>query len=294
MTIMALELINQIIQGALIGGLYVLFAIGLSLSLGVMRFVNIAHGDLIVLASFILMSCSAILGLSPFIAAALLMPVAFVAFYGLQRLLLQRLVGTNLLGVILVTFGLAIVIQNGLLQTYGPDTRKLSGGALELKSISIGGGLSIGLFPLLVFATAVIVIFALDRFLYRTSIGSRIRAVADDPSAANLIGLPSAKIYGIAMGVVGLTVMSAASCMSVWTNFDPEIGPSRLLIAFEVVVLGGLGSLWGTLVGGIIIGVAQNLGAQLDAAWQILAQHLVFLVILFLRPQGLFPRGSRT
>ena len=146
----------------------------------------------------------------------------------------------------------------------------------------------------MVFATAVIVIFALDRFLYRTSIGSRIRAVADDPSAANLIGLPSAKIYGIAMGVVGLTVMSAASCMSVWTNFDPEVGPSRLLIAFEVVVLGGLGSLWGTLVGGIIIGVAQNLGAQLDAAWQILAQHLVFLVILFLRPQGLFPRGPRT
>jgi branched-chain amino acid transport system permease protein len=293
-TIMALELINQIIQGALIGGLYVLFAIGLSLSLGVMRFVNIAHGDLIVLASFILMSFSAILGLSPFIAAALLMPAAFLAFYALQRLLLQRLVGTNLLGVILVTFGLAIVIQNGLLQTYGPDTRKLSGGALELKSISIGGGLSIGLYPLLVFATAVVVIFALDRFLYRTSIGSRIRAVADDPAAANLIGLPSAKIYGIAMGVVGLTVMSAACCMSVWTNFDPEIGPSRLLIAFEVVVLGGLGSLWGTLVGGIIIGVAQNLGAQVDAAWQILAQHLVFLVILFLRPQGLFPRGPRT
>ena len=117
-TIMALELINQIIQGALIGGLYVLFAIGLSLSLGVMRFVNIAHGDLIVLASFILMSFSAILGLSPFIAAALLMPVAFLSFYALQRLLLQRLVGTNLLGVILVTFGLAIVIQNGLLETY--------------------------------------------------------------------------------------------------------------------------------------------------------------------------------
>ena len=255
---MALELINQIIQGALIGGLYVLFAIGLSLSLGVMRFVNIAHGDLIVLASFILMSFSAILGLSPFIAAALLMPVAFLSFYALQRLLLQRLVGTNLLGVILVTFGLAIVIQNGLLETYGPDTRKLSGGALELKSINIGGGLSVGLYPLLVFATAVVVIFALDRFLYRTSIGSRIRAVADDPSAANLIGLHSAKIYGIAMGVVGLTVMSAACCMSVWTNFDPEIGPSRLLIAFEVVVLGGLGSLWGTLIGGIIIGVAAE------------------------------------
>jgi branched-chain amino acid transport system permease protein len=189
---MALELINQIIQGALIGGLYVLFAIGLSLSLGVMRFVNIAHGDLIVLASFVLMTFSTILGLSPFIAA-LLMPIAFIAFYVLQRLLLQRLVGTNLLGIILVPFGLAIVIQNGLLETYGPDTRKLSGGALELKSLSIGGGLSIGLYPLLVFATAVVAIFALDLFLYRTPIGSRIRAVADDPAAADLIGLPSAK-----------------------------------------------------------------------------------------------------
>lgn len=289
---MALELLNQVIQGTLIGGLYVLFAVGLSLSLGVMRFINIAHGDLIVLASFVLMSLSSLFGLSPFLAAALLMPFAFLAFYGLQRLLLQRVVGSNVLGVILVTFGLTIVIQNGLLQTYGPDTRKLSGGALELKSISIGGGLSVGLYPLLVFATAVVVIFALDLFLYRTSIGARIRAVADDPSAASLIGLPSAKIYAMAMGVVGLTVMAAACCMSVWTNFDPEIGPSRLLVAFEVVVLGGLGSLWGTLVGGVIIGVSQNLGAQLDAAWQILAQHLVFLIILFLRPQGLFPKGT--
>jgi branched-chain amino acid transport system permease protein len=126
--------------------------------------------------------------------------------------------------------------------------------------------------------------------LYRTRLGARIRAVSDDVAAADLVGLPSARIYAIAMGIVGVTVAISAGFMSVWTNFDPTSGPNRLLIAFEAVVLGGLGSLWGTLVGGIIIGVAQAIGAQVDAAWQLLAGHLVFLAIFMLRPEGLFPK----
>ncbi len=284
-------ILNLVVQGVLIGGLYALFALGLSLSLGVMRFVNIAHGDMIVLFSFVLMSLTGVLGWSPFIVALLITPIAFLAGYMLQRFLLQRTVGKGILPVLLVTFGLSIIIQNGLLQGYGPDTRKLSGGAIELASFRVGGLVDVGVYPLLVFLLAVAAIAGLDMFLYRTSTGARIRAVSDDPAAADLIGLTSARVYPIAMGIVGITMLAAACCMSVWTNFDPAIGPSRLLAAFEAVVLGGLGSLWGTLAGGIVIGIAQNFGSQIDASWQILAQHIVFLVALVLRPQGLFSRG---
>jgi branched-chain amino acid transport system permease protein len=282
---------NLVVQGVLIGGLYALFALGLSLSLGVMRFVNVAHGDMIVLISFLLMSLAGALGWSPFVVALLMVPIVFGAGYMLQRNLLQRTVGKGLLPILLVTFGLSIIIQNGLLEAYGPDTRKLSGGAIEVASVRVAGLIDVGLYPLAVFLLAVVSIGALDLFLYRTAAGARIRAVADDPAAADLIGLSTSRVYPVAMGVVAITMLVSACCMSIWTNFDPASGPSRLLSAFEAVVLGGLGSLWGTLVGGILIGVAQNIGAQVDASWQTLAQHLVFLVVLVLRPQGLFAKG---
>jgi branched-chain amino acid transport system permease protein len=285
------NIFNLIVQGVLIGGLYALFALGLSLSLGVMRFVNVAHGDLIVLFSFVLMSLAGALGWSPFVVALLVIPLAFGAGYLLQRHLLQKTVGKGILPILLITFGLSIIIQNGLLEAYGPDTRKLSGGAIEIASVRAAGLVDIGLYPLAVFLLAVVSIAALDLLLYRTAVGARIRAVADDPDSADLIGLSTTRVYPLAMGIVAITMLVAACCMSVWTNFDPAIGPSRLLAAFEAVVLGGLGSLWGTLVGGIVIGLAQNIGAQFDASWQTLAQHLVFLVVLVLRPQGLFARG---
>jgi branched-chain amino acid transport system permease protein len=199
--------------------------------------------------------------------------------------------GAGVLPVILVTFGLSIIIQNGLLEAYGADTRKISGGALETATLALGGGISVGVLPLLIFAAAIAMVVALDRLLYRTDIGAKIRAVSDDVAAADLIGLSSARIYAIAMAIIFVTVAVAACFMAVRTNFDPAYGPSRLLIAFEAVVLGGLGSLWGTLAGGILLGVAQSIGAQFDAAWQMLAGHLLFLLVLIVRPQGLFPKG---
>jgi len=282
---------NQIVQGILLGGLYALFAMGLSLSVGVMRFVNIAHGDFIVLASFLLLSLTTALGISPFLALLLILPFAFIAGFALQRILLQRVTGAGVLPVILVTFGLSIIIQNGLLEAYGADTRKISGGALETATLTVGAGISIGVLPLLIFGTAIAMVTALDGLLYRTRIGAKIRAVTDDVAAADLIGLPSARIYAIAMAIIFATVAVAACFTAVRTNFDPAYGPSRLLIAFEAVVLGGLGSLWGTLAGGILLGVAQSIGAQFDAAWQMLAGHLLFLLVLVLRPQGLFPKS---
>ena len=283
--------INQILQGVLLGGLYAMFAMGLSLSVGILRFVNIAHGDLIVAASFLLLSLTTQLGLPPLLAVAITLPIAFAVGYCLQLLLFQKALGKNVLPIILVTFGLSIIIQNGLLGAYGADTRKVAGGAFETATLALGSGVNIGVLPLAIFLTAVAMIWALDRLLYATRIGARIRAVSDDVGTADLIGLPSARIYAIAMGIVGVTIAISAGFMSIWTNFDPTSGPSRLITAFEAVVLGGLGSLWGTLAGGIVLGVAQTLGAQVDAAWQVLAGHLVFLAVFFVRPQGLFPRA---
>jgi branched-chain amino acid transport system permease protein len=282
--------INQIVQGMLVGGLYAIFAMGLSLSVGIMRFVNIAHGDLIVLVSFMILTMTTVLGLPPLAAVLVTLPIAFAGFYLLQRFLLQRVLSESVLPVILVTFGLSIIIQNALLGIYGADTRKVAGGALETATLAPGGDINVGVLPLTIFLSAIVMVIALDRLLYKTRLGARIRAVADDLDSADLIGLPSARIYAIAMGIIGMTVAISAGFMSVWTNFDPSSGPSRLIIAFEAVVLGGLGSLWGTLLGGIILGVAQAIGAQFDAAWQQLAGHLVFLAIFVIRPEGLFPR----
>jgi branched-chain amino acid transport system permease protein len=282
--------VNQIVQGVLLGGLYATFAMGLSLSVGIMRFVNIAHGDLIVLVSFLILTLTTTLGLSPLLAVLVTVPITFLGGYLLQRLLLQRVLGKGVLPIILVTFGLSIIVQNGLLGTFGADTRKVAGGSFETATLVLGGGVNVGVLPLAIFLSAIAMVIVLDFVLYRTRLGARIRAVSDDVAAADLIGLPSARIYAVAMGIVGVTIAISAGFMSVWTNFDPTSGPSRLLVAFEAVVLGGLGSLWGTLIGGIIIGVAQAIGAQVDAAWQLLAGHIVFLVIFMIRPEGLFPK----
>ncbi len=287
---MAAVWINQLLQGILLGGLYTLFATGLSLSAGVMRFVNIAHGDFIVLTCFILLVLTTSLGLNPVIATLIVLPIAFLFGFGLQRFLLQRVVGENLHLIILVTFGLSIIIENGLLEGFGPDTQKISGGWMETATVALGHGINVGLFQVVTFAAAVMLVAVLDLLLYRTGIGAKIRAVSDDVAAADLIGLSSVRIYAIAMGISFVTIGVAAGFMSIWTNFDPASGPTRLLIAFEVIVLGGLGSLWGSLVGGIVLGVAQSIGGQFDIAWQMLAGHIVFLIVLALRPQGLFPK----
>jgi branched-chain amino acid transport system permease protein len=274
----------------MLGGLYTLFATGLSLSAGVMRFVNIAHGDFIVLACYALLLLTTMLGLNPAIATLAVLPIAFAFGFGLQRFLLQHVVGDNVLLVILVTFALSIIVENGLLEGFGADPQKISGGWMETATIALGHGINVGVFQVVTFAAAVILVAALDLLLYRTGIGAKLRAVSDDVAAANLIGLSSVRIYAIAMGISFVTVGVAAGFMSIWTNFDPASGPTRLLIAFEVIVLGGLGSLWGSLVGGVVLGVAQSIGGQFDIAWQIMAGHIVFLIVLALRPQGLFPK----
>jgi branched-chain amino acid transport system permease protein len=285
-----MEWVDTLLQGVLLGGLYALFATGLSLIFGVMRLVNIAHGDLIVLAAFVALAVTQGLGLHPLLSLLVVVPVMAAVGYGLQRGLLNRTLGGDILPPLLVTFGLSIVIQNALLEIFTADSRKLQVGPLETASLQLGGGLAIGWLPLLVFATAVLVIAALQLLFYRTALGRAFRATSDDPETARLMGIDNHHLFGLAMAIALAVVAIAGVFLAIRTNFDPTIGPGRLIYAFEAVIIGGLGSLWGTLAGGVLLGVAQSIGAKIDPGWQILAGHLAFLLVLLLRPRGLFPR----
>jgi branched-chain amino acid transport system permease protein len=282
---------DALIQGILLGGLYALFAAGLSLIFGIMRLVNLAHGDLIVLVAFVILAFTAWLGIDPFAATLAALPVMFLAGFALQHLLLNRTLGRDLLPPLLVTFGLSIIIENSLLEVFSADSQRLRAGPIETASVLLGGDIAIGVVPLLTLGSAIAVILALNFVFYRTSLGRAFRATADDLEIAQLMGINYPRIFSVAMGLAFMVLTIAALYLGMRANFDPTIGPGRLLYAFEAVIVGGLGSFWGTLAGGIIIGVAQAIGSQVNPEWQILAGHIAFLVVLIVRPRGLFPRA---
>jgi len=230
------------------------------------------------------------LGIGPLVALIIVVPLMAGIGYGLQRALLNRTLGDDLLPPLLVTFGLSIIIQNGLLELFTADSRKLQAGTIEVDSISLGGGLAIGTLPLIQFLVAIGVIAGLQWLFYRTSIGRAFRATSDDQSVAQLMGLDNRHIFGLAMALSLAVVAIAGVFLAVRANFDPTIGPARLIFGFEAVIMGGLGSMWGTLAGGIILGVAQAVGAKIDPGWNLLAGHLAFLLVLALKPEGLFPK----
>jgi branched-chain amino acid transport system permease protein len=282
--------INTIIQGALVGGLYALFATGLSLMFGVMRIINLAHGDFIVLAAYLAVVVTGGLGIDPLLALVFVVPLMFALGYVLQRGLLNFTLGGDILRPLLVTFGLSIVVQNVLLEAFSADSRRLQEPWLETASLRIGEHMAIGVMPAIVFIVAVVTIVALEALLYWTDLGRAFRATSDDSDTARLYGVNNRYIYAMATAIALAAVSIAGVLLGIRTIFDPTIGPARLLYAFEVVIIGGLGSLWGTLAGGIILGVAQALGGAIDPSWDTLAGHVVFLVVLLVRPRGLFPR----
>ena len=287
-----MQWLNVILQGVLIGGLYAMFAAGLSLIFGVMRLVNIAHGDLIVLAAYVSLMATQTFGMDPLGSLLLVVPAMALIGYGLQRGLLNRTLGDNLLPPLLVTFGLSIIIQNGLLELFTADSRKLQAGAIEIQTFQLAQNLWVGAFPLIQFVVAVAVIGGLQLLFYRTALGRALRATSDDQAVAQLMGLDTRHVFAVAMALSLAVIAIAGVFLAVRANFDPAIGPARLIFAFEAVIIGGLGSMWGTLAGGIILGVSQAIGAQIDPGWQLLAGHIVFLTILAVRPQGLFPKVS--
>lgn len=288
--------INTLLQGLLLGGLYALFATGLSLSFGIMRMVNVAHGDLIVLAGFGAVAAVAPLvanepsGWLPWASLLLVVPLMALIAYGLQRLVLNRTLGRDILSPLLVTFGMSIVLQNGMLEIFSADVRRLDTGALATQSWSLGSHVSIGVLPLITALCAVAVIVGLQWLFRATAIGRAFRAASDDPLTAQLMGINHKHLYGLALALAGAIIALAGVFLIMRSTLSPTDGPARLLYAFEAVIIGGLGSLWGTLAGGILLGVAQAIGAAINPGWGILAGHLVFLLVLMLRPNGLFPK----
>jgi branched-chain amino acid transport system permease protein len=282
--------IDTLIQGLLLGGLYALFATGLSLAFGVMRFVNIAHGDFIVLGAYVALAVLAVLPVPPFAAALVVVPVMAAAGYVVQRYVLNRTLSRDPLPALLVTFGLSVIVQNVLLEVFSGDTRRLDAGALATASISLGGDLAIGVFPLLTLGIAVALILGLQLLFARTALGRALRATSDDREMVQLMGVNPKLIYGLAMALASATVGLAGVVLGMTKAFDPLLGPPQLLYAFEAVIIGGLGSLWGTLAGGMILGVSQTVGFRVDPGWGVLFGHLAFLGVLLLRPTGLFPK----
>jgi branched-chain amino acid transport system permease protein len=282
--------LDALVQGILLGGLYALFAAGLSLVFGIMRLVNLAHGDLIVAAAFLILVVVQSFGLNPFVSAAIAAPAMFGLGWALQRYVLNRVLGRDILPPLLVTFGLSVALQNGMLELFSADTQRIRAGALESASVDLGP-VTVGILPLLTFASAVVALFALNRIFYTTALGRAFRATSDDAVTASLMGIDPKSVFAVATGLAMVIVTLAALYLGMRSNFDPSIGPARLIYAFEAVIIGGLGSLWGTLAGGAIIGVAQTIGAQINPEWQILAGHLAFLAVLLVRPRGLFPRA---
>lgn len=280
---------NAVVQGILLGGLYALFACGLSLMFGVMRVVNLAHGDFAVLAAYLALAVITGLHVPVLWSALVVAPLFALVGYAVQRFIIQRSLDVSPLTTLLVTFGLSIVIQNALLEAASADTRSLPSGLLASASFPLNGQLSIGYVSVIVFGAAVVVIVALQVFLSRSGLGRQVRAAADDQEAASTVGVNVRHVYGIAAAISFATVALAGVAFGMYSSFDPAAGPQRLIFAFEAVVIGGVGSLWGTLVGGIVLGVAQVLGAQIDASFGVLAGHLVFLAVLALRPSGLIP-----
>lgn len=282
--------IDTLVQGILLGGLYALFAAGLSLVFGIMRLVNLAHGDLIIFSAYLLLTLNTYLGIHPFMAVLIAAPIMFCIGWLLQRIILNRVIGDDVLPPLLVTFGLSIILQNILLEGFTADSQRIQDSYFQVASVDIIG-IKMGVLPLLTFGSAVLVIIALQQLFYRTNLGRAFRATSDDPVTASLMGIKPKGIFAIATGIAMVVVTIAALYLGMRASFDPSIGPARLIYAFQAVIIGGVGSFWGTLAGGVIIGVAQVFGAAINPEWQILAGHVAFIVILLIRPRGLFPRA---
>ena len=290
-------MIETVLQGLLLGGLYCLFALGQSLMFGVMRLTNTAQGDFIILGSF-----AGIAGLSALAAAGFanallpllvmlaLVPLAFAFGYALQRYVLNGTLGRDPLPSLVVTFGLSIVIQNLLLELFSADPRSIETSGLNTASLALPGGLAIGVLPLVILATAVLATGGLQWLFNGTRIGRAFRAVSDDKEIAELMGLDSNKVYALATAIAFVLIALAGMLQAMRTTVSPSDGPLLLLFAFEAVIIGGMGSFWGTLVGALLLGITQQIGFRLDPGWGIWVGHIVFLLVLVLRPQGLFPK----
>jgi len=284
--------LDLLVQAAMLGGLYALFALGQSLMFGVMRLTNTAHGDFIILAAFAGIAGLMLAGSSGLALAGVslaLLPLAFGFGWVLQRHVLNRTLGRDPLPSLVVTFGLAIVIQNLLLELFSADPRSIEAGGFNTRSLPLAGDVAVGALPLVILLLAVAATAFLQWMFSATALGRSFRAVSDDPEIAGLMGLDAGKVYALATGIAFVLVALAGLLQAMRTTVSPSDGP-LLLFAFEAVIIGGMGSFWGTLAGALLLGLAQQVGFRFDPGWGIWFGHLVFLAVLVLRPQGMFPK----
>ena len=280
--------VNAVIQGLLLGGQYALIACGLSLTFGVMRIVNLAHGDLAVCGAYLGLVLSTALGVPVWYTLPLVLPAAFCVGLALQALLFGRALRHGELAPVLVTFGLSVMIENLLQVAATSDPRGLNGGTLALASFRLGRHITVSWLFMTAFLTACAVLSGLQLLLSRTSWGRKVRATADDLDTARLVGIRVRPVFATVAGLAVATAALAGVFIGTIGTFDPLAGASTLIFAFEAVVIGGIGSLWGTLAGGMALGVTQVVVGQINQAYAVLAVHLLFLAVLAVRPAGLF------
>lgn len=285
-----MQWLDPLIQGVLLGGMYAQYALGMALMFGVMRIVNVSHGDLVILLSLIGISLATHFGVGPFSVMLALVPLAVLMGWLLQKAILNKVVGEDPLPSLIATFGLSLALQNLMLQIWSANSRSLPGGGIESASIEVGG-VFIGLLPVIVLVVATALTWGLDLLLKRTRFGRALRAAAADVEAAAMTGINPRAVYAmataIAVGILGF----AAVFQSLRSTVAPADGPAQLIYAFEAVIIGGMGSVWGAFAGSMVLGVTQAIGFRIDPGFGVLAGHLVFLIVLATRPQGLFGRA---
>jgi branched-chain amino acid transport system permease protein len=285
------DLKGPITNGLLLGGFYGIVGIGMSMIFGIVRLVNLAHGDLIILASYLSLVTMSIFSVNPLLSLIVVIPAMFFIGFILQYYLLNRVLGKGMNPPLLIAFGLSIIMQNLLLLIFTPDARTLIT-SISVKTLPLGGFLNIPLVYLVDFFGALITIALLSRFFNKTYLGKAIRAASDDEGAAQMMGINTKTIYAWAMALAMATAGIAGVLVGMTFTFYPHTGPEYLIIAFGVVIIGGLGSLLGTFMGGLILGLAQILGAHfLGPGFQLLSGYLILLIVLALKPTGLFAKG---
>ncbi|WP_370207287.1 branched-chain amino acid ABC transporter permease [Pararhodobacter marinus] len=279
---MSESLLNALVQGVLLGGYYAIIAAGLSLMFGVVRFINLAHGDLLVLGAMLALIAVEALGWPVWLAVATVIPLMAALGWALQRLMFERALAAGPLLPILVTLGLGATLQNGMFGLFGSNTRSLGAhiGDLSWSGWSLPGGLRVGTLPVLTFALAIAVLGLMHLMLRRTPLGRAIRATAQDPGAAELSGVDARRVHRAAAAIAFALAALGGALLAMRAQVTPFAGPPQLIFAFEAVVIGGIGSLWGTLIGGIVLGLAQTLGGTISAQVSLLAGHLVLLAVL--------------
>ena len=282
-----LSFVNLIFNGLLLGGLFALTAFGLSVFAGIMRVINIAHGDFAILAAYLAFSIIDFLKIDPFLSLLIVAPIMFVIGYLFQKFTINRVLPMGANQPVLVTFALSIVIQNLLLLLFTADARSLITPYLltniELFGLNPSPRYAAG------FISALIVFAAIFLFFKKTYLGKAMRAVPFDSEAAKMIGIKSDVVYNYAAGLAMLVVAIAGVLLGITFTFYPDTGPVYVLLSFGVVVMGGLGSLKGSLVGGFIMGEALVLGGFFfGSRFQLMFCYLVILIILYIKPQGLF------